>query len=254
MSVLMEGQSLAPSVRDHVGRHQYATLSGGAFALDGDRRAQLADLQAAWGDLDPDPWFGGEAGKAWRVRRYSDFDFEPRTGRLLQRRAHVAYYQSERQNAFVGGVERHFGDVTVQTVDNRLFQDLVAWDFAQWPIEDAYLDRTWVCQVHQIRIYVVGGHTNDVTPEGIHSDGYPFAGVHLMNRVDVTGGESTVYTADSVPLASLTFETPLDTLVFEDRNMRHYVSPITGVEGTTGHRDILAISFSLPDSPYTTDV
>lgn len=254
MTAVMEKDSLAPSVREHVAQQKFATLAGSRFALDPARRAQLADLQASWGDLDPDPWFGGEDGKAWRVRRYSDFDFEPRTGRLLQRRAHVAYYQSERQNAYVGGVERHFGDVTEQTVQNPLFQDLVAWDFAQWPVEDVWLDRAWVCQVHQIRIHVVGGHTSDVTPEGVHSDGYPFAGVHLMDRVGVTGGQSTVYTADAAPLARLTFETPLDTLVFEDRNMKHSVSPITGVDGTTGHRDILAISFSLPDSPYTTDV
>jgi hypothetical protein len=254
MTVELDIPRLAPSVRDQIGQTGSATLSADQFRLTETQRRQFAQLQTSWDDLDPDPFFGGEEGKAWRVRRYSDFDFEPSTGRLLQRRAHVPYFQSERQNAFVGGVERHFGDVTESTAENPFFRRLVAWDFAQWPVEEAYLDRTWVCQIHQIRIYVVGGHTNDVTPEGIHSDGYPFAGVHLINRVDVTGGQSTVYTADAEPLASLTFETPLDSLLFEDRHMKHYVSPITGVEGTTGHRDILAISFSLPDSPYTTDV
>jgi hypothetical protein len=246
--------ALAPSVRDQVGARLFATPRGDSFALDAASRADLAALQASWDDLDPDRFFGGEPGKAWRVRRYSDFDFEPASGRLLQRRAHVPYYQSERQNAYVGGIVREFGDVAEETAANPLFQRLVAWDFAQWPVDARYLDRTWICQVHQLRIYVVGGHTSAVTPEGIHSDGYPFAGVHLMARVDVSGGQSTVYTADAEPLASLTFERPLDSLLFEDRRMKHYVTPITGAPGRTGHRDVLAISFSLPDSPYTTDV
>ncbi|MEQ8964749.1 MAG: 2OG-Fe dioxygenase family protein [Azospirillaceae bacterium] len=251
MTDILEAPTLAPSVRDDVARQGYATLSGGAFDLSGDHAEAL---RAEWGAMDPDPHFGGDPEKAWRTRRYSDFDFDPAARRILGRRSHAAYYQSRRQNAYAGGIERHFGDVTDATVANPLFNALVAWDFDQWPIDAAYLDRTWVCQVHQIRIHVTAGHTTPVTPEGVHSDGYPFAGVHLIDRAGVTGGQSTVYTRDAEPLASLTFETPLDTLVFEDREMKHYVTPITNPGQGIAHRDILAISFSLPDSPYATDV
>ena len=125
----------------------------------------------------PDPLFGGEDGKAWRVRRYS---------RLRLRAADAAACSSagpmspttsrSGRTPMSAGSSAISATWTEQTVQNPLFRDLIAWDFAQWPIEDVWLDlATWVCQVHQIRIHVVGGHTSDVTPEGVHSDGYPFA-------------------------------------------------------------------------------
>lgn len=242
-------QHIGVDCRDELRQQRYAVIPAAELRLDPELWRSFPDLAASWDRLDADPFFGGD-GRATRTRRYSDFDYIPATGELTER-GHVAYYQSEEMNAFVGGKQRHFGDVEVAIVQNPLFRTLVAFDFDSLPIEPEYVARTWVCQIHQIRIVVHPGKTYDVVPEGIHSDGYPFAGLHLIARVDVAGGQSTVFTWDEEPLATVTFQDPLDTLIFEDRRMKHYVTPLTA-GATEGHRDVLAISFSLPDSPYET--
>lgn len=235
--------------RDELRHQRYALVPAGRLDLQPDLRAAFDDLARSWERLDHDPFFGGED-RAVRTRRYSDFDYDPAAG-TLTRRDHVPYFQSEEMNAFVGGKVRHFGDVEDSIVANPLFMALVRFDFDSLPIESEYLDRPWVCQIHQIRIVVHAGKTNDVVPEGIHSDGYPWAGLHLIARVDIDGGESTVFTWDEEPLAKATFRDPLDTLIFEDKKMKHHVTPISTGQ-VEGHRDVLAISFSLPDSPYET--
>lgn len=235
--------------REEVRTQRYALIPAGELDLDADLSAAFDDLAATWDRLGADPFFGGDD-RATRTRRYSDFDYVPATGELT-RRSHVPYFQSEEMNAYVGGKERHFEDVEEALVANPLFRALVAFDFDSLPIEAGYRQRTWVCQVHQIRIVVHPGQTNEVVPEGIHSDGYPFAGLHLIARQDVSGGESTIFTWEEEPLVKATFQDPLDTLIFEDRNMKHHVTPISA-DRVEGHRDVLAVSFSLPDSPYET--
>jgi hypothetical protein len=71
-----------------------------------------------------------------------------------------------------------------------------------------------------------------------------------MNRVNVQGGETTIYCDEGTPLATTTFINPLDSLWLEDVKLKHSVTDMASVGGVSGHRDILAISFSLPDSIY----
>lgn len=170
----------------------------------------------------------------------------------LERLDHVPYYQSPEMNAFVGGRARHFEDVEDSTIAIPLFRTLVTTVFENLPIPTRYLENPWVCQIHQIRIVVHPGKTYDVVPEGVHSDGYPFAGLHLINKHGVTGAENQLLTWDEQSeLFRGTLEKPLDSLIFEDKAMKHYSSPMTaGPDG--GRREILAISFSLPGTEYET--
>ncbi|MGK5546357.1 2OG-Fe dioxygenase family protein [Streptomyces sp. URMC 127] len=238
--------------REELREQRYALIPAGNLRLSAELQDAFAEMAASWDRLDADPHFGG-GDRATRTRRYSDFDYVPATGELTPR-SHVAYLQSEEMNSFVGGLERHFGDVEPAIVENPLFKALVEFDFDSLPIEEEYRSRKWICQIHQIRIVVNPGRTYEVVPEGIHSDGYPFAGLHLIGRTDIDGGESTVFTWEEEPLAKATFLDPLDTLIFEDRKMKHHVTPISAPADRKGQRDVLAISFSLPGSPYETVV
>jgi hypothetical protein len=232
--------------------HKFCALGAAEFLLSGRQQDDWRRLRAAWDNLDPDEYYGGgDAGE--RHRRYSDFEYLPGPSTLTPLE-HTAYLQSKRMNRYVGGVKRHFADVLPETYDNEFFRALVRFAFNAFPIPEQLRDSAWVCQVHQIRILVHEGQTTAVTPEGIHSDGYPFASVHLIDRVGVSGGVSSVYSGEEEELATLTFETPLDTLLLEDRALKHYVTPIQSSGGEPGHRSILAISLSLPNSPFTTDV
>lgn len=244
---------LVKDIRGDLAEKLYATASAADFDLSPEMRESWEELRKSWDNLDFDKYYG-DSSENYRKRRYSDFVYNPHTG-SLQLMAHVPYFQSEGMNKYVGGMVRHFGDVLPEVYENEFFQQLVKYDFGLFNIDEEYLDRDWICQVHQIRIYVGAGQTTDVTPEGIHSDGYPFAAVHFVGRKNVSGGQSSVYTyEDEEEMATLTFLEPLDSLFIEDRKIKHYVTPITADPDQGGYREILAISFSLPDSPYTTDV
>lgn len=235
-------------VRDSLARDRYAVISADSFNIAG-LEDELSALYASWDNLGPDPFFGGGE-QACRTRRYSDFEYDPADNSLTPL-DHVAYYQSKGMNAFVGGKERHFEDVEISTVKNKALLELVRLDFENLPIEPKYLEQTWICQIHQIRIAVNPGQTYDVVPEGVHSDGYPFAGLHLIRKHEVEGAENVVYTWEEEELARTVLSSPLDTLIFEDKKMKHYASPLTaGPDG--GVREILAISFSLPGTEYET--
>ncbi|NET04163.1 MAG: 2OG-Fe dioxygenase family protein [Symploca sp. SIO2B6] len=244
---------VSTNLRSTIAKQRYVTASASQWELSTDEQESFAALQSCWNNLEFDKYYGGTQLSNYRVRRYSDFDYVPTVGELRPHN-HLAYYQSKYQNSYAGDQNRHFGDVLPETYENKFFQALVEYDFKQFPVPEKYLNHNWICHIHMIRIVVGSNQTTSVTPEGIHSDGYPFAAVHLMTKKDIAGGESRVYTLDGDQLASLTFEKPLDSLWFEDRFMKHYVTPISNKEEVEAHRDILAISFSLPDSPYITDV
>lgn len=243
--------ALVKDIRSNLAENLYATASAADFDLSPAMRESWEALRKSWDNLEFDKYYG-DSSENYRKRRYSDFVYNPKSGDL-RLMSHVPYFQSKAMNEYVGGVVRHFGDVLPEVYENAFFKQLVQYDFGLFNIDEEYLDRDWICQVHQIRIVVGAGNTTDVTPEGIHSDGYPFAAVHFVGREHVSGGQSSVYTfEDEREMATLTFLEPLDSLFLEDRKIKHYVTPISADTDHDGYREILAVSFSLPDSPYTT--
>ena len=222
-----------------------ALLRAEDFGLDEIDPSALDNLKAQWGLMGHDPYY---AAGGLRTRCFSTFSFYPESGRL-ERRTHEAYFQSVEKNAYAGGINRHFSQVSDATLNNPVFKALVRSDFEWFDIPAQWKDATWTCHVHMIRISVLGSGSADITPEGIHSDGYPFACLHLITRHHAAGAESFVYDRAENVIVQGTLLFPLDTVVFHDRDLLHYTSPMVAVEGHA-HRDVLAISFSLPDSPY----
>ena len=239
-------------IRDEVETKRFCSVRASEFAFSETLRQDWECLRSAWGDLEFDRYYGGDNAN-YRERRYSVFSFAPSTGTLAPG-VQTPYLQSSEMNSYVGGIARRFGAVPRKTYENPFFFELVRFSFEQFPIPEEFANQPWDCQVHQIRITVGPGETTAITPEGIHSDGYPFASVHLVDRESVDGAVSSVYTQDERELARLTFEEPLDSLFFEDRALKHYVTPMHGTGRGPCYRSILAISFSLADSPFATTV
>lgn len=116
---------------------------------------------------------------------------------------------------------------------------------------DELKSKIWQCQIHQIRIEVDSGKEAEITPEKIHCDGYPFSAIHFWGKKNILGTKSKLYTNDKSEIFSDTFENVLDTLFFFDREMLHYVTPVSTKDNSiNGYRQIIAISFSLPGSDY----
>lgn len=249
--VVHGGIGVDRDLRSEIEERKFCSVPAEEYQLSSDMQAAWEGLRKTYDDLEFDKYYGGNEG-SFRQRCYTDFTLDPVSGKvdLLESKP---YFQSERQNSYVGGIERRFGAVSPEAYENPFFQELVRFSFRQFPIPEEYTSQVWTCQIHQIRITVGPGEETVITPEGIHTDGYPFASVHLVDRVGVDGADSSVYEWDETQLASLTFLTPLDSLYLEDRSMKHYVTPMKATGEVPGYRSILAISFSLPDSPFETD-
>jgi hypothetical protein len=243
---------LQSDLAEQLRRDKFANVPGSAFRLEGNFDDFLR-LTRSWEHMGEDRYFG-QAQSGARFRRYSDFEFHPPSGELRQLE-HRPYTQSTGQNRYVGGIERHFTDFGAEVLESPVLRSLIAIDFAVYktvlPLE--LHDRIWQCQIHQIRIEIKPGQQIEITPEGKHSDGYPFAGVHFWGRQNVDGAQSQLFDADERPLGSTTYQQVLDTTFLLDREIKHYVSPARATHPELpGHRQIIAISFSLPGSAHDT--
>src|SRR5690606_36512610 len=80
------------------------------------------------------------------------------------------------------------------------------------------------------------------TPEGRHSDGHRFVGMHLVPRDNCTGGLSVVHPEQGPPVELMLTE-PLDSLFVADRDVTHEVTAIGTVDGTAV-RDMLLVDLN----------
>ncbi len=243
--------TLTKDISKELQENGFAVVSGEDFTLQGNYQP-LANFINSWENMSKDEYYGNE-GKAIRYRRYSDFNYNP-VSNELSCVEHRAYYQSKSMNNYVGGIERHFEDIDETLINNPIIKSLVQIDFDIYKsILPAELwDKEWQCQIHQIRIEIEPNQEIEITPEGIHSDGYPFSAVHFGGKQNVSGANSQVFTKNKDLLIETRFENVLDTLYFKDKELMHYVTPAKSVSDNKGYRQIIAISFSLPGSDYDT--
>jgi hypothetical protein len=243
--------SISKKCREVIHKNLFAVVSGDDYEMSTEAQADFDELKKSWEGMEHDKFYVSRHDDCYRTRKYTNFRFDPRDG-AIEPLEHVAYKQSKKMNSVVGDLDRDFGDITDDIYSNKFFQRLIYLDSLQFPGRDSYLDRDWQCQVHMIRIYVAPYKTTDVTPEGVHSDGYPFAGVHFIGKENISGAESWVYDWEQRPLGSMIYESPLDGTFLLDRKMKHYVTPMASIGNNYGHRDLLAISFSISGTEHET--
>ena len=242
--------TLKRNIDDALRLNKTVNVLGNDFALNGGFGHFVA-FSKTWETMGVDKYYG-QADKGTRYRRYSDFDFNPATGEL-QQLEHRAYEQSEAHNQYVGGMQRHFDDVSSDVFNSPVLRALIKLDFDVYKavLPEELHNVPWQCQVHQIRIEVKPGEQIEITPEGIHCDGYPFSGVHFWGRHNIEGATSKVYDKQSNVIDSGTYQEILDTTYFLDRELQHYVTPATNPsESEMGYRQIIAISFSRPGTEH----
>ena len=167
-------------VGESLRRDKYVNVQGGDFNLYG-HFADFVRLTKSWENMEPDSYYG-QAEAGMRYRRYSDFEYNPKTRELTQLE-HRAYVQSKENNAYVGGLVRHFQDFSDEVISSPVMRSLIDTDFEVYKsvLPEELHDEIWQCQIHQIRIEIKPGKQLEITPEGIHCDGYPFSGVHFWD-------------------------------------------------------------------------
>ena len=123
----------------------------------------------------------------YRLRRYSVVELmtEPKFFKLTDVNT---FTQSDKYNNFQGNVTREFENLEEEVLESDGFREIV------------YLFRTinklshgTQVDIHQMRIIALNGKVTQVSPEGVHRDGYDFIAMIGILRYNIKGGHLLVY-------------------------------------------------------------
>jgi len=198
--------------------------------------AQLDALRASWERLPRDVHLldGGR----YRFRRHSCFIHELGAD-SLQLVPHRAHWQPRDYNALHGGLERWFEPIERTVLDaaawGQLLRSLGRLFAAVRPVP------RWYVEAHQFRIDTAEG-IGRPTPEGAHRDGVDYVAVLLVQRSDVSGGETRVFDAHGPAGVRFTMVEPWTALLLDDAQVVHETTPIQKA-GARGLRDTLVLTF-----------
>ncbi|WP_367323329.1 2OG-Fe dioxygenase family protein [Streptomyces sp. HUAS ZL42] len=232
---------MSTDTREELRNLGYSLLTRDQFPLDPELHRFEEELAGEWNDLEVDKYL--KNGSRFRERRYDRFYFLPRSG-LIRLRPHRPYYQSDGVNEYAGGIERDVAPLSRATLHNPLLTRLIRLDFARFPVQPQWLDDPWDVQCHQFRIISTPDEVGEPTPEGPHRDEVDFGAIHLMNRLNVTGGESQVYSESKELITEFCLTSRMDTMFWADQKVLHAVRPITAAQaGATALRDVLILGY-----------
>jgi hypothetical protein len=211
-----------------------SALLGEAARRDWDRFA------ASWDDLEPDLYMAD--GGRYRRRRHAVFEV---TGGEVRRLPHRPHFQTLAHNPLNGGIERWFAPIKPEITKHPAFTSLLALcNDAFSPSDASAAAPSWFVEAHQFRIEAQGASAGKPTPEGIHRDGVNWVCILLINRVNVSGGETILKDDSGQVLAHRTLSRPLDALFLNDLRVLHGASAVHAVNAETlAYRDVLVLTY-----------
>lgn len=210
--------------------------------------SEWAALLKHWDDLGPDNYLGTDY--MFRLRRFAQLEFEPASGQIRPLEDST-FLQSVDLNRHAGGVVRTFEPIQASALESDALHKVLTGSFDIFEVPAELYGRTWRIDVNFFRIRVDGPNCFSPTPEGIHRDGYPFGVIAVVQRHNIQGGISHVYSLENeFVTARLLGDESLDSLYAYDTRMKHYTTPIFSCDGQEGYRDLLGFVYYLPGSPY----
>lgn len=215
--------SVARGIQDALQERHFTQVDGASYRLADDLAAAQRLFFREWNHLEPDDYL--RDGSSFRRRRFALFYFSPGSNELLPLPPDT-YFQSLDINPYAGGIGRRFAPVRPPVVRNDFLHELIRLLFRQLPIKPNRLSHPWLVDIHLIRITATAEEQGEPTPEGPHHDGEEFGVIQLVQRRNVAGGISTVYSNEEEPVWSSTLQEPMDTLMLWDPYVLHAVSPI----------------------------
>lgn len=151
----------------------------------------------------------------------------------------IPFLQAAEHNPLAAGRPRPFHSLrsaTRQAVASKIIPTLTA----QLPSDE------FTVGVHQIRIVANDEYMGKPAPEGIHRDGFDFVAVIAVARSNVNGGVTILVDRDNYN--DVLFEDTLErgaAILFDDRNVAHYTTPITPRYPGAASRDVFVLTFSM---------
>lgn len=213
----------------------YAVLSHTDLAtLCGASLAAFDDLKDSWNQLPPDAFL--KDGGRYRSRRHASFIIR---ALAIETVTHRAHYQPLAYNALHGGMHRLFDAIEPHILAQAAWNKLL---IALAQVCSALKgEQPWYVEAHQFRIDTRHG-IGRPTPEGAHRDGVDFVAILLVDRINVSGGESRVFEAQGRNGQRFTLTEPWTLVLLDDQKVIHESTPIQPL-ADDAHRDTLVLTF-----------
>lgn len=197
-------------------------------------------FQEYWSDLEIDRYMND--GGSYRQRRFGRFKWKVGNTQA-QLQPHRPYHQPIYFNPLNGGLQRDFAPVTPAMAENAVLQELLsALATAYARIEDV---GSWKINTYFNRIIARSEEDGLPVPEGMHRDGVKFSCLFLVNRFNVSGGETTLFDLmHKAAIHTKTLNLPGQAIIFRDDTVFHDTTSIKVIDSTQlGFRDLLVIEF-----------
>jgi hypothetical protein len=200
------------------------------FTLTKINSPNLSDFQPFFNDLPLDPYIKGK----YRYRRLSRFLI---TGDRLIKLPHGYLFQSKDYNPLLGDIKREFAELDDALIELGMMRSLIL----------AFRD---TCKlhpeaeigVHQIRTTCSPDNLGNPAPEGIHQDGTDVIGIFSVDRENIQGGETHLYTAKKEKPVFNKILAPGELLLVNDHDFFHFTTPIKPVNQALGTRDVFVLT------------
>lgn len=238
---------ITTDIADNLSTQGFQAISNDAFYINAKLNQDTAKFSEAYNNLEIDQYVLNKEGKSYRKRRYGSFTFDVKDNILIPNE-HRSFFQSEKVNKAYGGIERNFAPIETHILHNQFLQELIKADFHKFPQEDKDLSQKWFIGVQMFRIEATKDFRGSPSPEGIHQDEHYFVVQHMINKQNVKGGESTIYTLTKEKIISLTLHHFLDSCYVKDQQVMHDVTSIECQDNNEiAIRDMLILDFEVMD-------
>ncbi|MEH2082716.1 MAG: 2OG-Fe dioxygenase family protein [Nostoc sp.] len=190
----------------------------------------LEGFKPFFSNMPLDPYIKGN----YRSRRLSRFTV---SGNQLIKLPHGVFFQSKEYNRLAGDVKREFAELDDALIELDIFKNLVL-AFS----DSCKLHPEAEIGVHQIRISCSPENFGNPAPEGIHQDGTNFIGIFSVNRENIQGGETHLYTAKKEKPVFSKILNPGELLLVNDHEFFHYANPIKPQTDAQGSWDVFVLT------------
>lgn len=187
-------------------------------------------FQQYFSNLPVDPYIKDN----YRFRRLSRFTM---AGNRLFKLPHGCLFQSKEYNPLLGDIKREFAEIEDALIELDDFKKLI---FAFFDVCKLHPEAE--IGVHQIRTTCSLNNFGNPAPEGIHRDGTDFIGIFSVNRANIQGGETHLYTAKKEKPVFKKILNPGDLLLVNDHEFFHFTTPIKPTADVQGFRDVFVIT------------
>lgn len=192
---------------------------------------KLEEIKPFFNTLPVDPYIKGN----YRLRRLSRFTVSD--DNKLIKLPHGCFYQSKNYNRLVGNTKREYEELDDELIKLDAFKTLIL-AFS----DSCKLHPEAEIGVHQIRITCSPTNYGNPAPEGIHRDGTDFIGIFSVDRENIQGGETHLYTEKKEkPVFSKVLNSG-ELLLVNDHEFLHFTTPIKPIAECKGTRDVFVLT------------